>query len=64
LRLPVSEKGREVTSGEAAALQNQPEHDVRRLSDTFGFWRQYIPKYAEITTQLVALTAKAVTWHF
>jgi hypothetical protein len=64
----VSGKGREVTHGTAAALQNWPEpqsvSDVRRLLGTFGFWREYIPKYAEITAPLVALTAKAVAWHF
>jgi hypothetical protein len=64
----VSGNGREVTHGKAAALQNWPEpqsvSDVRRLLGTFGFWRQYIPKYAEITAPLVALTAKAVAWHF
>jgi hypothetical protein len=57
-------KGREVTHGKAAALQNsQSVSDVRRLLGTFGFWGQCIPRYAEISARLVALTAEAVVWH-
>jgi hypothetical protein len=64
----VSGKGREITHGKAAALQTWPEpqsvSDVRRPLGIFGFWRQYIHRYAEITAPLVALTAKSGTWRF
>lgn len=36
--------------------------ELRSCLGTFGFWRQYIPRYAHITAPLTALTRKNVSW--
>jgi hypothetical protein len=36
--------------------------EVRSLLGTFGFWRQYIRHYADITESLTALTRKYTPW--
>jgi len=50
------------------ALQQWPVpttvSELRSLLGTFGFWRQYIYKYAAITLPLTALTRKGVVWHW
>ena len=62
----LSAQGRRVDHQRAEALQAWPEptnaSELRTLLGTFGFWRGYIRRFAEITAPLTPLTAKHVPW--
>ena len=64
----VSATGRSVSHERAEALQAWPAPTnasaLRSCLGTFGFWRQYIPKYADIVAPLTPLTGKHVPWRW
>jgi hypothetical protein len=63
-----SSKGIRVHPDKSAALQQWTEptnvSELRSLLGTFGFWRGYIARYADITEPLTRLTRKNVAWRW
>jgi hypothetical protein len=62
----IGPQGLSITHDKTQALQVWPAPssvaEVRSLLGTFGFWRQYIRHYADITEPLTALTRKGTPW--
>ena len=63
-----SSKGLSVHPDRCAALLEWPEptnvSELRSLLRTFGFWRTFIARYADITEPLTRLTCKNVAWRW
>ena len=63
-----SSEGLSVTPAKCAALLKWPAptnvSELRSLLGTFGFWRDFIARYADITAPLTRLTCKNVAWRW
>ena len=63
-----SSEGLSVTPAKSAALLKWPASanvsELRSLPGTFGFLRDFIPRYADITAPLTRLSCKNIAWRW